>query len=1706
MSKFRYLCAFGLVSLSCTVAKAQWMKPEPATTSFDTYMNCYLYNKEAGGFLVGANEWGTRASISPTEASLSRFEPYNEKKNIYYIYDSGKSWGYLFCESSGNSYVDYNNQGDSQRQWQVTEQRDGSVEISNVAWYSSYKWGVDGDDTSDTRIYLLGPNAKVSNTPQTSWWLVLPEDYVEWQVQSQAYMKATELKSLIDQTKVEFPELDVTEYEEIYNAGPAEVDYYLLDYFLGELNTARGEYIANLPKVGFLINEIQVANNGMFIDPSYNYGGWVELYNPTAKAINLGGMYVSDDPDNLKKVQLPADFGGIPARGYKNVWFDHYQDRRDDVQQYSNEAYKQVDFKLTYEGGTIYFSDANGEILAQQTYPQAMSRVSYALNPDGEWQMCSTPSPEASNAGSTFADIQLEAPVVNMPSTVYSSSFTAKVTIPTGTTLRYTTDGSVPTLNNGKTSTAGSFSVSRETCVYRFRLYRDGYLPSPVTTRTYIYNDKNYYLPVVIVTTEKANLYDNTIGAYVDGTNGTSGNNKASSNKNRGWERPVNMEYLVPDAKGEYSMALNQEVDFEVCGGWTRHYAPDASFRLKAGKNYEGQNSFNYPVFGNKPYNRIKALQIRNGGNDNNCRILDAALHQILLRSGFYIDAQDCQPAHVFINGVRKYMFNIREVNNKNFGLSNYGIDTDEMDQFEINPTKGYEQKTGDDVAFRQWLDLAKQLASNPKDESVYQQICDMVDIDEYCNYMAAEMYVGCSDWLTNSNNVKGFRDKNDGKFHLVFMDLDQAFSNSNMISSAQNTRNNYDARYADNDGHNYLLDIFYNMLTHEGFRRKFIDAFCIVDGSVFEANRCNDIIDEMATRTEAALAYESRSPWSSANSEKNNIANGRNTRMSNFMNYFGISRNAVTMQLGSNVDGVAFRLNDEPIPTGQFKGKLVAPFTLKAQAPAGYIFKGWKMNAGTFNETAERHNVLCAGAMWDYYDKGSKDGTNWKTYCYGFGSSTGGWSYGYGPFGYGNVGKDGSSDWNTQLDYGTNSNNKRPTYYFNNELYFSGDTFDTSWETDIDAHRSRLPQANDRVYVTCYVDDGFVLYFNGTEVGRYHVASGTPSYGDYSTSYEGKTAAQQTFEIDKSLIKEGKNVIAAEVHNTSANSSDIYWDAEVYILTTEDGDEGGEYFSTDEAITSDNFTPGTSYEIEAVYEPVDDAEELIAEGFAPVVVNELSAGNEVNVDHDYFKKEDWVELYNASDTDIDIAGMYLSDDKDEPQKFHVPASDKQQTVIPAHGHLVVWASDRDNIGKEIHTNFKLSNQPDNCVVLTSADGSWSSKLSYFVHGGTESIGRYPDAGRDIYQMGVPTINRTNTATASSQFLYKDGWTMVVPTFDRFTLELSEGWNWISHPLRRSVAVDEVNGYANRILAQSNQAVLDDKLGWVGGLTELIPTASYKAYMTQSASYSFYGTFFEEGNTIALHQGWNWIGYPVNARQSLGAALSGFVPSEGDVMMGRNGIATYENGEWHGTLTTLTAGEGYMYKSARPNSLKYSTPASDGSRMAKASFHAQPMTPWSACSHAYPDVMAVVAQVFCNDMDAQECGSFSIGAFGEDGECRGVGRYVDGLLWMNIYGDGMENITFKAADELTGQVHAVKEVLPFRADIVGSMKSPLILNIGEATGIASLKLCKDIESVSYYSVSGQHEGHDSHHLSTGIHIAKYTLRNGKVITSKIRVN
>lgn len=1480
-----------------------------------------------------------------------------------------------------------------------------------------------------------------------------------------------------------------------------------------------------------VINEFQVANVDQTLDPSYNYGSWIELYNAGSSSVDLSGYTLTHtDSDGLVETYTFADgnVGSVPAHGYKVVWFDH--NSADGF--FGKHADNQVRFKLDCDGGMLDLADADGTLVATLLYEEAIPRCSYARTTDGgtQWRWTANPTPGDSNRTSTFADTRLAAPVVSgADAGIFYGSVSLNVAIPSGTQLLYTTDGSTPTRGGASTSIApnGAFSFY-ETTVFRCCLVADGYLPSPVVTRSYIkHNTRDYYLPIVSIVTDPRHLYDDEIGVYCTGTNGRVGNAEASDgtarNWNMDWERPVNVEYLVPQTDATstsgttYATAFNMGSNFEICGGWSRKYGEDwdketyrhwemkSSFRLKGDKCFEGQNSFDYPIFPHQPYRKYKSLQIRNGGNDTQVRTWDVAVQSPFLASNFYLDTQDAQPAHIFFNGEFLGTFNIRESNNKAYGYSGYGIKSDDIDAFEIHSEKpNYEQKAGDKAALERWMELAQQLASNADrqtgfaesnatNDAIWAEILTLVDITEYANYFAAELNMGPGDWLNNPNNCKGFRDRRDGKFHFTMFDVDSAWAYgsgdlfSGMMGGSCKTE---------------ISDLFRNMIKYRPFMRLFADTWAIINGSVLSEDNVRNSINAYTSLTADAMAFEynnsSTATISKGNGVIGNHLNYKSNHISTLSNYYGLS--TYDLSVSANIPGARLLVNNLEMPISAFDGQLYAPATLTALAPAGYTFTGWCLDgysgtgigSGSSSDKVET-TIIPEADTWSYYDQGSADGTGWKNLDF-----YGKWDSAKAPFGYGNF------SYNTTLDYGGNAQNKRPTYYFRHEF-----TLDDE------------PASTDVYTVTYRVDDGCVIYINGKAVGSHLMASENPAYSDLATNYDRIAPYQGTITVPYSAFQQGRNVITAEVHNNVVSSSDIFFDASLTLVqTTSSGSttepeepdvDPSNILSRNQNLQLADLPYGASqrYNLVATYRRLADVK------VAPVRVNEVSANNKVYADHDNWERGDWVELYNMTDEPVDVAGMYLSDNATSPQKWAIPAKgtagSQAETVIAPHSTLIIWC-DKLLGSKQLHAPFKLSNA-DGCVVtLRAADGSWTDRLDYNIDPshGTASYGRYPDGSDNVYYMERATIAKANSMLFGQldlDALAYDYPTDEAPVPDEFDLQLAAGWNWLSHPLSTAQPVSLFTDGASVIRSQKDEVINDDTYGWVGTLTALEPARGYKAQYGKAASVHLTGTLFDAAATpVSLKAGWNWVGCPLANATETGTALEGLSAAEGDAIVGLSGFSTYTDGAWKGSLTTLAPGQGYLLHTAAAQRFSWNALTTVPSQRRLAREADDVAAPWAVDVHAYPNVMSLVATLDDSRFTDAALEGLTLAAFasvnGELGECRGVATVIDGRFYLNIHGDDAESLSFVVLDA-SGETYSANETLTFAPQtLVGSHAAPFALTLSGTVTAVDLALAGDVTETAIYTPSGQRIAR----MQPGVNIVATHYANGQTRITKVTVS
>ncbi|MEO6314224.1 MAG: metallophosphoesterase family protein [Chitinophagaceae bacterium] len=159
-------------------------------------------------------------------------------------------------------------------------------------------------------------------------------------------------------------------------------------------------------------------------------------------------------------------------------------------------------------------------------------------------------------------------------------------------------------------------------------------------------------------------------------------------------------------------------------------------------------------------------------------------------------------------------------------------------------------------------------------------------------------------------------------------------------------------------------------------------------------------------------------------------------------------------------------------------------------------------------------------GALWKFLDKGSAPPADWRELSF----NDGNWKNGLAEFGYG------TNRERTTVNFGNNPNAKYITTYFRRAISIA----------DVTAYGS--------IRLNAYIDDGAIIYVNGTEVARMNI-NGKPGYATLAAAAEDNGNTLSVFEIPAASFTNGKNIIAVEVHQSAAGSSDLSFDLEVIAL-----------------------------------------------------------------------------------------------------------------------------------------------------------------------------------------------------------------------------------------------------------------------------------------------------------------------------------------------------------------------------------------------------------------------------------------------------------------------------------------------------------------------------------------------------------------------------
>jgi hypothetical protein len=145
------------------------------------------------------------------------------------------------------------------------------------------------------------------------------------------------------------------------------------------------------------------------------------------------------------------------------------------------------------------------------------------------------------------------------------------------------------------------------------------------------------------------------------------------------------------------------------------------------------------------------------------------------------------------------------------------------------------------------------------------------------------------------------------------------------------------------------------------------------------------------------------------------------------------------------------------------------------------------------------------------------------------------------------------------------------------------------------------------------------------------------------------------------------------------------------------------------------------------------------------VVINELMTSNASSIQDEDGDTPDWIELYNASTTPVDLVNWAITDDSLEIDKWLFPA-----TVIQPGEYLLIFASNKDRKdGKYLHTSFRLGAGRESVFLYNQLGQRMDEYTSTCIPSGF-SYGHTPDGTNPKTHLITPTPGSSNNESATA--------------------------------------------------------------------------------------------------------------------------------------------------------------------------------------------------------------------------------------------------------------------------------------------------------------------------------------------------------------------
>ena len=511
---------------------------------------------------------------------------------------------------------------------------------------------------------------------------------------------------------------------------------------------------------GVRISEIAAASNTVGSD-------WIEITNTTSSAIDLSGWGLSDNSARPRKWQFPEGTTIAPGQ-YLGVICSG-QDAAANGQIHTS-------FRLSADGGyTITLCKPDGTIVDRTYLPLQYPDMTYGRSDSRQgFSFLATPTPLSANTGVAYAG-RAAIPEYSVYGGLYKTGDTLEVSITADPGMRvyYTLDNTDPTESSNLYTQPITIT---QTTILRTRVYADSYMESYMDTQSYLFDVNNGNgVYVISVVSDPANLTSDEKGIMVKGPNALPDWPYGSMNKGANfwmdWEREAHVEIF----SGDGSTVISQGCGIKIAGQYSRAEDQQA-FKLIARNEYSGDNRFRAALFTNRDYTAYQSLVLRSSGQDTDkIRMRDSILTSLAKDTS--VMYQETEVCVLYLDGQYWGHYNLRErVNSRSIcQFEGWEGDEDNVDLIKANSNV----MQGSNETFEALLKYVK--SADPTTDEFYNTVDSAIDIQNYIEYMAIEIFTGNTDTL----NVKRYRNSNaDGKWRWILFDLDWAFTvNTNSIN-----------------------------------------------------------------------------------------------------------------------------------------------------------------------------------------------------------------------------------------------------------------------------------------------------------------------------------------------------------------------------------------------------------------------------------------------------------------------------------------------------------------------------------------------------------------------------------------------------------------------------------------------------------------------------------------------------------------------------------------------------------------------------------------------------------------------------------------------------------------------------------------------------------------------------------------------------------